>query len=113
MDTRQNLLYHACSPALAHGLTASTPHVGGAMRGVPLSLSLLPLLLLPIFLVPIAVAVAVVHAATLQGRSFSAKVEDPAGDEAAENRYVGHDDGDVVFNVVDAVVDWVGPVGIE
>lgn len=51
--------------------------------------------------------------AALHGRSFCAKVEDPAGDEAAENGDVGYNDGDVVFNVVDAVVDWIGPVGLE
>ena len=78
-------------------------------------LLLLLLLLLPVPLIPVSVSVSVtvVRAATFQGRGFSAKVEDPARDEATENRYVGHDDGDVVFNVVDAVVDWIGPIGVE
>ena len=38
---------------------------------------------------------------------------DPAGDEAAENGDVGYNDGDIVFDVVDAVIDWIGPVGLE
>ena len=41
------------------------------------------------------------------------EVEDPACYQTAEDGDVCDDDGDVVFNVVDAVVDWVGPVGLE
>ena len=44
------------------------------------------------------------------GRGFCAEVEEPAGDEAAENGNVSYDDGDVVFDVVDAVIDRIGPV---
>lgn len=46
-------------------------------------------------------------------RRFGAEIEDPAGDETAQDGNVGYDDGHVVFNVADAVVDWVGPVRLE
>jgi hypothetical protein len=49
----------------------------------------------------------------LYGRRFRLEIENPAGNETAQNRNVGNDDGDVVFDVVDAIVDWVCPVGLE
>ena len=49
----------------------------------------------------------------LHGRRFRFEVENPAGDETAQNWHVGDDDSDVVFDVVDAIVDWVRPVGLE
>ena len=50
---------------------------------------------------------------TFSRRGFCAEVEDPASDKVAENGDVGYNDGDVVFNVVDAVVDRIRPVGLE
>lgn len=47
------------------------------------------------------------------GGRLRAKIEDPARDEAAQNGDVCDYYSDVVFDVVYAVVDWVGPVGLE
>ena len=60
-------------------------------------------------LLPVAVAAGL----GLNGRCLCAEVEDPAGDEATEDGDVGDDDGNVVLNVVDTVVNWVRPVGLE
>lgn len=50
---------------------------------------------------------------TLDRRRFRLEVEDPSRHQAAQNRDVGDDDGHVVFNVANAVVDRVGPVSLE
>lgn len=50
---------------------------------------------------------------TSNGGSLRFEVKDPARDQAAEDGYVGDDDGDVIFDVIDAVINWVGPVGFE
>src|SRR5690242_9938373 len=41
---------------------------------------------------------------------FGAEVEYPSSDEAAQDWNVGHDDSDIVLDVVDTVVNWIGPV---
>jgi hypothetical protein len=47
------------------------------------------------------------------GRRFGSEVENPSCNETAENWYVGYDDGYVVLDVVDTVVDWICPVRVE
>lgn len=81
---RSRLLGSACVAAVASGRAGEIP------------------------LLPVVTAGVAFH-----GRGFCAEVEDPAGDETAENRDVSYNDGDIVFDVVDAVVDWIGPVGLE
>lgn len=39
-----------------------------------------------------------------------AEIEHPARNEAAENGNVGDNDGNIVFNVIDAIVNRVSPV---
>ena len=45
--------------------------------------------------------------------SLGSKIEHPACDQTAKNRNVGHDDCDVVLDVIYAVIDRVGPIGLE
>jgi hypothetical protein len=47
------------------------------------------------------------------GCCFGSEVEDPSCDETAQDWYVGYDDGHIVLDVVDTVVNWVCPVGVE
>jgi hypothetical protein len=46
-------------------------------------------------------------------RCFGLEIEYPAGYEAAHNRDIGHDYSYVVLDVINAVVDWVCPIGLE
>ena len=50
---------------------------------------------------------------TLDRRCLGAKIKHPAGNETAQDRYIGDDDGDVVFDMADAIVNWVRPVRLE
>jgi hypothetical protein len=50
---------------------------------------------------------------TLHGRRLGLEVEYPTCDEAAQNRNIGYNDGDIVLNMTDAIVNRVGPVGLE
>lgn len=49
----------------------------------------------------------------LQRGGFCAEVEDPARNEATKNGDIRNDDGDIVFDVIDAKVDWVRPIRLE
>jgi hypothetical protein len=49
---------------------------------------------------------------TFHWSSFGAKIEHPARDQSTEDWNIGHNDSDVVLDVVNAKVDRVGPVGL-
>jgi hypothetical protein len=48
---------------------------------------------------------------TLWRIALSSEVEDPTSDKAAKDRETSQDDGDIVFDMADAVVDVVSPIG--
>ena len=50
---------------------------------------------------------------TLERCRLCSKIKDPAGDEAAHDGNIGHNDGDVVLDVIDAKIDRVGPIRFE
>lgn len=88
LNARQDLLYHA---------RCLGPRVAAEVRAVGS--------------IPLPVVIAKIVAFVRCG--FGAEVEDPAGYETAQDGDVGDNDGDVVFDVADAEVDGVGPVGLE
>jgi hypothetical protein len=47
---------------------------------------------------------------SFQWCSFGTKIEHPSRDESAQNWDVGNNNGDIVFDMIDAEVDRVGPV---
>jgi hypothetical protein len=49
----------------------------------------------------------------LHGCRFGSKVENPSCNEAAQDWYVGYDDCHAILNMVDTIVDRVGPIGVE
>lgn len=52
----------------------------------------------------------VVPGFSLDGRGLGLEIKNPASDETAQNGNIGDDDGNVVLDVIDTVIDGISPV---
>lgn len=44
---------------------------------------------------------------------LGSKIKHPAGNQAAQDGHISHNNGYVILDMIDAVVDWVCPIRLE